>query len=94
VTDDAPALTVSGPPTLAEIGPATIVGIYDEPVLLFDGIYEGERFDEGGSSRRRVELLDHHASGELTASPGDETAVFLSESSGGSGTLLYLARIG
>ena len=82
------------PPSIAEIGNATIEGIYDDPILLSEGVFEGEPFVEGGASRPRVELLDHHVSGELGASPGDETAAFLSENSGGSGTFLYLAVIG
>ena len=93
-TDDTSASSVSAPPSIAEIGDAMIVGIYDDPVLLSGGVFEGEPFVEGGASRPRVELLDHHVSGELGSSPGDETAAFLSENSGGSGTFLYLAVIG
>lgn len=84
----------SVPPSIAEIGNATIEGIYDDPILLSEGVFEGEPFADGSASRPRVELLDYHVSGELGASPGNETAAFLSENSGGSGTFLYLAVMG
>ena len=93
-TDDTSASSVSAPPSVAEIGNATIEGIYDDPIILSEGVFEGEPFAEGSASRPRVELLSRHASGELSASPGDETAAFLSENSGGSGTFLYLAVMG
>jgi len=93
-TGDGTSAAESVPPSIAEIGSATIEGIYDAPVLLSGGVFEGEPFVEGSASRPRVELLDYHASGELNDSPGDETAVFLSENSGGSGTFLYLAVMG
>ena len=82
------------PPSVAEIGNATIEGIYDDPVLLEDGAYEGEPFVEGGASRPRVKLLDFYHTGDMDGSGVDETVAFLSENSGGSGTFLYVAVMG
>jgi heat shock protein HslJ len=91
--DPGPSQQIS-PPTIEEIGDATIEGIYDHPVLLEDGTFEGEPFEEGGASRPRVKLLDFYRAGDMNGSGVDETAAFLSESSGGSGTVLYLAIMG
>jgi heat shock protein HslJ len=91
--DPGPSQQIS-PPTIDEIGDATIEGIYDDPVLLEDGTFEGEPFEEGGASRPRVKLLDFYRAGDMNGSGVDETAAFLSESSGGSGTVLFLAIMG
>ena len=97
---DAPPLqesspsTVPPPPTIYEIGSVVVEGIYDQPVQLNAGLYEGEPFEDGGASRPRVQLLEYHVTGELDGAPGDETAVFLAETSGGSGTFLYVAVMG
>jgi len=95
VSGDASATSVSeAPPSVAEIGDATIEGIYDAPVVLEDGTYEGEPFVEGGAARPRVELLDFYRAGDMDGSGVEETVAFLSESSGGSGTVLFLAIMG
>ncbi|MDH4030864.1 MAG: hypothetical protein OEU49_08450, partial [Chromatiales bacterium] len=38
----------------ADAANATYLGIYDEPVTLRDGVFEGRPFVEGGASRPRV----------------------------------------
>lgn len=104
VTQEAPAggpavsamenLDSSGPhrPTLEEAAGATYHGIYDHPVTLGDGIFEGEPFVEGGASAPRVELLrDFDLGGDVDGDGYEETIVLLSESSGGSGTFTHLA---
>ena len=63
-------------------------GIYDVPVRLVNGVYEGEPYVPGGASRPRVELLTG-----LYASSGSNMFVLLGESSGGTGSNLYLAAI-
>ncbi len=88
------AAAVQAPPSIEEIGDATIAGIYDDPVLLEDGVYEGKPFVEGGASRPMVKLLDFYRTGDMDGSGMDETVAFLSESSGGSGTGVYLAVMG
>jgi len=72
----------------------TYQGIYQEPVQLTEGKYEGEPFVEGGASRPTVTLLDDFiAFGDLNGDGLDEAAVILAENSGGSGTFIYLALI-
>lgn len=70
------------------------IGIYDNAVILRDGVYEGEPFVPGGASRPRVELLDmpsvlHDLGGDGI----NDAAVLLAESSGGSGVFTYLAVV-
>jgi heat shock protein HslJ len=82
---------VTRAPTLDAIRNATIPGIYPEPVTLKDGVYEGAPFVPGGASRPQVTLWDHPVpSGPMRGVSGDVTAVFLSETSGGSGEQIYL----
>ena len=69
-------------------------GIYDNTVLLRDGVYEGKPFVPGGASRPRVELLDmppvRH---DLDGDGIDDAAVLLAESSGGIGVSTFLAVV-
>ena len=92
--DGSAAAASQEPPSIGEIGDATIEGIYDDPVLLDGGTYEGEPFVEGGASMPRVKLLDFYCTGDMDGSGVDETVAFLSESSGGSGTDLFVAVMG
>ncbi|RIK58851.1 MAG: hypothetical protein DCC57_00010 [Chloroflexi bacterium] len=95
---EAAAATVSGAPAgleLTALQNATYTGIYDKPVPLHDGRYEGEPFVAGGASRPTVTLAANAvAYGDLTGDGVDEAAVILAESSGGSGTFIYLAAVG
>lgn len=79
-------------PTIDELSAATFEGLYDHPVTLANGRWEGEPFVEGGASRPTV-VLDRglRLTGDLDGDGGEEAVVLLSESSGGSGTRLYLA---
>lgn len=71
---------------------ATYSGIYDEPVTLTDGRYEGEPFVAGGASRPIVEFLDHSVRyGDLNSDGLDDAVSFLVESGGGSGNFVYVA---
>ena len=82
-------------PTIEQVRGATIKGVYDDPVTLKDGVYEGPPFVEGGASRPRVQLIgDLVAFGNLDGATGDEAAAMLSESSGGSGERIYVTVIG
>jgi heat shock protein HslJ len=81
-----------GAPTAFELAHATYTGIMDAPVTLTDGRWEGEPFVEGGASRPSVGLIDNFVlTGDLNEDGFDEVAALLWESSGGSGTRLYLA---
>ncbi len=80
--------------TLEALRNAVYQGIYDEPVQLTDGKYEGESFVPGGASRPTVTLYPEvYAFGDLNGDGVDDAAVILIESSGGSGSFLYLAAV-
>jgi len=84
-----------GAPTSTELWHATYSGIMDAPVTLTDGRWEGEPFVEDGASRPSVGLIDHFVlTGDVNGDGFDEVAALLWESSGGSGTRLYLAVMG
>ena len=86
---------VEGPPTAFELAHATYSGIMDEPVTLSEGLWEGEFYAEDGASRPTVGLVDHFIlTGDLDGDGLDDAAALLWESSGGSGTRLYLAAVG
>jgi len=81
-------------PGLDEAADATYHGIYDHPVTLSGGIFEGAPFADGGVSAPRVELLqDFEFGADVNGDGLQETIVLLSESSGGSGTFSYLATL-
>jgi heat shock protein HslJ len=71
----------------------TYQGIYDEPVTLTDGLYEGEPFVEGGTSRPTVTLMPFTAFGDLNGDGVADSVVLLVENSGGSGAFVYLAAV-
>ena len=80
--------------TLPALQNATYQGIYDEPVQLTDGRYEGEPFVPGGASRPTVTFHPEvYAFGDLNGDGVDDAAVILIESSGGSGSFIYLAAV-
>jgi hypothetical protein len=68
-------------------------GIYDGPVDLTEGKYEGEPFVEGGASRPVVVFIEPYAFGDLDGDGVDDAAVLLVETSGGSGSFVYLAAV-
>ena len=85
---DAPA---SSELTVEQLGNATYSGIYDEPVTLTDGLYEGEPFVEGGAARPTVQLIeDTILYGDLNGDGVDDAAMMLVENSGGSGVFNYI----
>jgi len=80
--------------TLEALQNASYQGIYDEPVQLTDGRYEGEPFVPGGASRPTVVLHPEvYAFGDLNGNGVDDAVVILIENSGGSGNFRYLAAV-
>lgn len=89
IAPSTPAVTATDS---ADAANATYLGIYDEPVTLRDGVFEGRPFVEGGASRPRVELVPGFTvTGDLTGDGSEQTVVLLEENSGGSGSFGYLA---
>jgi hypothetical protein len=76
--------------TVAQLQNATYSGIYDEPVTLVDGQYEGEPFTPDSASRPVVSYLGE-AFGDLDGDGVEDAAVFLVENSGGTGDFVYVA---
>ena len=71
---------------------ATYSGIYDEPVPLIDGRYEGNAFDEDNPSIFTVEYISGtEVNGDLDGDSVDDAIVFLVERGGGSGAFVYVA---
>jgi len=83
-------------PTLAELAAATYHGFQDrDSVTLTDGRWEGAPYAAGGEARPRIILApDFRVTGDLDGDGHDEAVVALSESSGGTGTWVYLAIMG
>ncbi len=88
--------TAATAPTLEQLRGAKVRGIYKgKTVQIKNGVYEGASFVAGGASHPRVELLSKMtATGNLDNLPGEERVALLAESSGGSGTDLFLAVFG
>lgn len=64
------------------------------PVRLIDGRWEGEPFVPGGASRPGVSMLsDFRRTGDLDGDGAPEAVVVLVESSGGSGSYVYIAAV-
>ena len=83
------------PPSDATLLDLTYSGVAQQPVALRDGRWQGEPFVPGGASRQRVELVrDFRRDGDLDGDGRVETIVILSETSGGSGVVSYLAVVG
>jgi hypothetical protein len=87
-------VTVNNPKlTVEQLKNAEYQGIYQEPIQLTDGTYEGEPFVEGGASRPTVTFIEPYAFGDLNGDGVDDAVVLLVESSGGSGSFVYMAAV-
>ncbi len=93
------AIACSSPPppepvSVEEMQSATFAGIYEDPVTLVDGKYEGAPFAPGSDSRPTVQRIEELAvSGDFDGDGLDDAAVLLVENSGGSGSFVYLAAL-
>jgi heat shock protein HslJ len=75
------------PPSLDEIRNSPVNGLFDEPVTLRDGHWEGEAYAESGASRPSAGIAgDLVVYGDLDNDGEDEAVTFLWSSTGGSGT--------
>ena len=88
------AAAAGAEPSLRALENATYPGIYERPVKLKNGIYLGKPFVKGSAARPRVELIQGAvARGTLQGEGSHDAAVLLAESSGGSGSMVYLAAM-
>ena len=66
--------------------------VHDGPVKLLDGHWEGAPYAEGGASRPSVHFVDDfYRTGRVA--DRDIAVIFVAESTGGSGTYLYVAVV-
>jgi len=72
----------------------TYRGIYDHPVTLNNGVFDGAPFVSGGASRPRVELApEPRVSDDLDGDGVEDMAVLLTETGGGTGVNTHLAVV-
>jgi hypothetical protein len=85
-----PAATA--PPTLDDVSNAIVIGLFDDPVMLRDGRWEGDPYVAGGASRPTAGVVsDLSVAGDLDGDGTGETVAFLWSATGGSGTRNYIA---
>ncbi len=81
-------------PDIGTVANVAYRGVYDKPVQLQDGRYQGAPFVTDGASRPTVTLIDNvFITGDLDGDGRQEAVVLLAENSGGSGNGLYLAIV-
>lgn len=81
-------------PTLGQLANARYTGIFESPVRLRDGRYEGEPFVPGAASAPRMDLVgESWVLADLDADGAGEGVVLLVASSGGSGAVRHLAVV-
>ena len=86
--------TIIAAPSVAALANTAYTGIYEAPVQLVNGVYEGKPYVPGGAARPRVELLaDLYATGDPDGDGVEDAWVLLNETSGGTGQMLYLAAV-
>jgi len=82
-------------PTTEQLANMTYTGLFEKPITLKNGRWEGETFVAGGASRPAVGLVeDFILTGDVDGDENDEAVVLLWETSGGSGTFDYIAVVG
>lgn len=84
----------AGPPSRQALANLSYQGVFDHPVQLVNGSYQGEPFMPGGASRPRLALLqDLTATTDLNDDRRIDAVVLLAESAGGSATFIHLAAV-
>lgn len=79
---------------LTALANASYSGVYETPVTLKDGRFEGAPYTPGGASRPTLSLARGLlARADLDGNGTDEAVVVLVESSGGTGAFVYLAAM-
>ena len=79
-------------PSLENVRNATVVGLFDDPVTLRYGRWEGKPYVAGGASRPTAGVInDLSVVGDLDGDGNEELVAFLWSATGGSGTRNYIA---
>jgi len=82
-------------PTIDQLRAATVSGVFEQPVTLAGGRYEGPPYDAGGASRPGLMLWEPSVHfGDVDGTAGSEAVALLSATTGGSGEMVYLAAFG
>ena len=93
----APAAPAGPPPTptIDQLRAATVSGVFEQPVTLAGGRYEGPPYEAGGASRPGLMLWEPSVRfGDVDETAGSEAVALLSATTGGSGEMVYLAAFG
>jgi heat shock protein HslJ len=93
----APAAPAGPPPTptLDQLRTATVSGVFEQPVTLAGGRYEGAPVEAGGASRPGLMLWEPSVRfGDVDGAEGSEALALLGATTGGSGEMVYLAAFG
>ncbi len=82
-------------PTVDQLRAATVSGVFEAPVTLSGGVYEGEPAEPGAASRPRLQLWESTVHfGDIDGAEGSEAVAMLSSSGGGSGEFVHVAVFG
>ena len=82
-------------PSTAQIMNGTFSGVFEHPFTFSNGFYQGAPFTAQGASRPEVRLWEELiVFGDLDGRPGDEAALLMSATSGGTGEQIYVAAVG
>lgn len=78
--------------TARDADDATYQGIYDDPITLMAGYWQGKPYEPGGFARPTVTLIEPlFRLGDLNGDGVQDAVVGLEETGGGTGHFLYLA---
>lgn len=86
----------SGPISKEDVRTLSVsgLGVIEGSVTLTSGRWEGAPYAEGGATRPSAWLIeDMIASGDVTGDGIDDAVVFVAESGGGSGSIVYLILV-
>jgi len=82
-------------PTIELLRAATVSGVFEQPVTLADGRYEGPPYEAGGAARPALMLWEPTVHfGDIDSVAGSEAVALLSSTTGGSGEMVYVAVFG